>query len=157
MSSFSVARLPGLVPFGVVDAEGLLEEYRRHVRGVYQAIHGPEVLNAPTEEEWAALERSCELRDMGTHLCALPTGDHCPKGLVCLGCVHAQPKKSALPLFEKMRANHARELGRAEARCEPLGQLASRRLEIARLDQAIRRAQELSVDVAQAMEAALVA
>jgi integrase len=135
----------------------LVEEYRRHVRGVYQAIHGPEVLSAPTEEEWAALERSCELRDMGTHLCALPTGNHCPKGLVCLGCVHAQPKKSALPLFEKMRASHARELARAEARCEPLGQLASRRLEIARLDQAVRRAQELSADVAQAMEDALVA
>lgn len=135
----------------------LIEEYRRHVRGVYQAVHGPEVLRAPTADEWTALERSCELRDMGTHLCALPTGDHCPKGLVCLGCVHAQPKKSALPLFEKMRANHARELARAEARHEPLGQLASRRLELARLDQAVRRAQELSVDVAAAMEAALVA
>ncbi|WGF90778.1 tyrosine-type recombinase/integrase [Marinivivus vitaminiproducens] len=133
----------------------LVEEYRRHVRGVYQAVHGPEVLRAPTEDEWALLERSCDLRDMGTHLCALPTGDHCPKGLVCLGCVHAQPKKSALPLFEEMRANHARELTRAEARHEPLGQLASRRLELTRLDQAVRRARELSVNVAQAMENAL--
>lgn len=135
----------------------LVEEYRRHIRGVYQAIHGPEVLKAPTAAEWAALERSCGLRDMGTHLCALPAGDHCPKGLVCLGCVHAQPKKAALPLFEKMRASHARELARAEARNEPLGQLASRRLELARLDQAVRRARELSTDVAQAMDVALMA
>lgn len=94
---------------------------------------------------------------MGTHLCALPAGDHCPKGLVCLGCVHAQPKKAALPLFEKMRASHERELARAEARHEPLGQIASRRLELARLDQAVRRAKELSVDVAQAMDVALLA
>lgn len=54
-----------------------------------------------------------------------------------------------------MRANHTRELVWAEARHEPLGQLASRRLEIARLDHAIGRAEELSVDVAQAMEDAL--
>jgi site-specific recombinase XerD len=135
----------------------LVEEYRRHVRGVYQTVHGPEVLKAPTAQEWVALERSCGLRDMGTHLCALPAGDYCPKGLVCLGCVHAQPKKAALPLFENMRANHARELARAEARHEPLGQIASRRLELARLDQAVRRANELSVDVAKAMELALLA
>jgi integrase len=135
----------------------LVEEYRRHVRGVYQAIHGPEVLRAPTTAEWQELERNCDLRDMGTHLCALPAGDHCPKGLVCLGCVHAQPKKSALPLFQQMHANHARELAKAEARGEPLGQIASRRLELSRLEQAIRRANELSVDVAQAMEQALAA
>jgi integrase len=133
----------------------LVEEYRRHIRGVYQAIHGPEVLRAPSEAEWQELERSCDLRDMGTHLCALPAGDHCPKGLVCLGCVHAQPKKSALPLFQQMHASHTRELVKAEKRCEPLGQIASRRLEISRLDQAIRRAQELSIDVAEAMEQAL--
>jgi hypothetical protein len=30
----------------------------------------------PTKEEWAAFAASCNLRDMGTHLCALPTGEH---------------------------------------------------------------------------------
>jgi hypothetical protein len=48
---------------------------------------------------WAAFAASCNLRDMGTHLCTLPTGEHCPKGLICLGCAYAQPKKSAGPIF----------------------------------------------------------
>jgi len=51
------------------------------------------------------------LRDMGTHVCALPAGEYCPKGLVCLGCVHAQPKKSAAPTFRRMLASHERALG----------------------------------------------
>ena len=52
---------------------------------------------APSTAEWAEFTANCSLRDMGTHLCALPTGEHCPRGLVCLGCSHAQPKKSAAP------------------------------------------------------------
>jgi site-specific recombinase XerD len=135
----------------------LLEAYRRHMRGLYQSVHGDDVLRAPTAEEWAALARSCEVRDMGAHLCALPAGEHCPKGLVCLGCAHAQPKKSATPLFERMRVSHARQLERAEARHEPLGQLAARRQELHRIDQALRRVRDLTTDVAEAMEAALMA
>ena len=66
------------------------------VRSLYNAYYGEEGLKNPAAEEWAAFAASCNLRDMGAHLCALPTGEHCPKGLICLGCAHAQPKKSAL-------------------------------------------------------------
>lgn len=148
-------RLDTVMIYAKLYPQTLIEEYRRHVHGVYQSLYGEEGIKVPTEEDWAELERSCSLRDMGTHLCALPTGDHCPRGLVCLGCIHSQPKKTALPQFQTMRASHARELTRAELRGEPLGQLAARRLEIARLDQAIIRASELTTSVAEAMEAAL--
>ena len=68
---------------------------------------------------------------MGTHLCALPTGEHCSRGLVCLGCNHAQPKKSAAPTFRRMLVSHRREFARAQKRGEPAGQIAPRELEIA--------------------------
>ena len=132
----------------------LVEEYRKAVRGAYFSIHGEESLRNPTAEEWAAFERSCGLRDMGTHLCALPTGEHCPKGLVCLGCVHAQPKKSAAPTFVKMLSSHERELAAAERRGEPPGQIAARRMEVGRIKSALRRAEELPEDVASAIEGA---
>jgi hypothetical protein len=64
------------------------------MRGIYTDIHGADVLRTPTVEEWAAFSANSSMQDMGTHLCALPTGEHCPKGLVCLGCNHAQPKKA---------------------------------------------------------------
>ena len=91
---------------------------------------------------------------MGTHLCALPTGEHCPRGLVCLGCLHAQPKKSAAPLFRRMLASHERELAAARGRSEPAGQLAARELEVVRIRGALIRAEELVGDVAAAIEAA---
>ena len=56
---------------------------------------------------WAAFAASCNLRDMGTHLCTLPTGEHCPKGLICLGCAYAQPKKSAGPIYGASLASHS--------------------------------------------------
>jgi hypothetical protein len=62
----------------------LIEEYRKTVRSLYNAYYGEDGLKNPTAEEWAAFATSCNLRDMGTHLCALPTGEHCPKGLICL-------------------------------------------------------------------------
>lgn len=71
------------------------------------------------------IEVNCSMRDMGTHLCALPTGEHCPKGLVCLGCNHAQPKKSAAPTFRRMLASHTRALTRAHEIGEPAGQIAA--------------------------------
>jgi site-specific recombinase XerD len=132
----------------------LVEEYRKAVRGVYSAIHGQESLRNPSAEEWAAFESSCSLRDMGTHVCALPTGDYCPRGLVCLGCVHAQPKKSAAPVFRRMLASHERELAAARQRGEPAGQIAARELEVERIRSALRRAEELTGDVAAAIEAA---
>ena len=67
----------------------LIEEYRKTVRSLYNAYYGEDGLKNPTTEEWAAFAANCNLRDMGTHLCALPTGEHCPKGLICLGCAHA--------------------------------------------------------------------
>lgn len=132
----------------------LVEEYRKAVRGSFLAAHGPESLRNPSAEEWAELAASCEMRDMGTHLCALPTGDHCPRGLVCLGCNHAQPKQSAAPVFARMAASHKRELGKARKRGEPAGQIAARELEVERITSALRRARELTGDVAEAIEAA---
>jgi hypothetical protein len=61
--------------------EGALEAHHR------AAIDGPDSLRAPTYAEWEEFSRSCNLRDMGTHLCALPTGEHCSRGL-------AEPVKS---------------------------------------------------------------
>jgi hypothetical protein len=78
------------------------------------------------------------------------------KGLVCLGCNHAQPKKSAAPTFRRMLASHTRALTRARETGEPAGQVAARQLEIDRIHSALRRAEELSVDVAAAIEAAAV-
>ena len=132
----------------------LIEEYRKAMRGVYRAFHGEESFKNPTRHEWDAFAASCSMRDMGTHLCALPTGEHCPRGLVCLGCNHAQPKKSAAPMFRRMLASHERELSAARERNEPAGQIASRELEIVRIGTALRRADELDEDAAAAIEAA---
>src|SRR6476620_9023553 len=133
----------------------LIEEYRKAVRGLYNAFHGDDSLRNPTADEWAAFVASCNLRDMGTHLCALPTGEHCPKGLICLGCAHAQPKKSAVPIFRRMLASHERSLVAARGHSEPAGQIAARQMEIVRIKGALQRAEELSDDVATAIERAL--
>jgi hypothetical protein len=130
----------------------LIDEYRKALHGMYRAVHGEDSFRNPTAEEWATFTTSCSLRDMGTHICALPTGEHCPKGLVCLGCVHAQPKKSAVPIFHRMLLSHERELNAARKRGEPAGQIAAREMEVARIRQALRRAEELTTDVAAAIE-----
>ena len=130
----------------------LIEEYRKAVRGLYNAFHGDDSLRNPTADEWAAFTVSCNLRDMGTHLCALPTGEYCPKGLVCLGCTHAQPKQSAAPIFRRMLVSHERALGTAREHGEPAGQIAARQLEVSRISHALRRAEELPSDVAAAIE-----
>jgi hypothetical protein len=130
----------------------MIEEYRKAVRGLYNAFHGDDSLRNPTADEWAAFTESCSLRDMGTHLCALPTGEYCPKGLVCLGCTHAQPKQSAAPVFRRMLASHERALGTAQQRGEPAGQIAARQLEVSRIGHALRRAEDLPSDVADAIE-----
>jgi hypothetical protein len=132
----------------------LVEEYRKTVRTVYTDHHGADSLRNPTREEWAEFQASCSMRDMGTHLCALPTGEHCARGLVCLGCGHAQPKKSATPVFRRMLSSHQRSLNRAREDGEPAGQIAARELEIVRIQSALRRAEDLSADVAAAIEAA---
>jgi integrase len=133
----------------------LVEEYRKTVRGLYNTYYGEDGLKNPTAEEWVAFAASCNLRDMGTHLCALPTGEYCPRGLICLGCTHAQPKKSAVPIFRRMLASHQRSLSTARDHNEPAGQIASRELEIVRIKGALQRAEELSDDVAVAIEGVL--
>jgi Phage integrase family len=133
----------------------LIEEYRKTVRSLYNAYYGEEGLKNPTAAEWAAFAASCNLRDMGTHLCALPTGEHCPKGLICLGCAHAQPKKSAVPILRRMLASHERSLVAARGHREPAGQIAAREMEVVRIKGVLQRAEELSDDVAAAIERAL--
>jgi integrase len=130
----------------------LIEEYRKTVRGLYNAYYGEDGLRNPTVTEWEAFSASCNLRDMGTHLCALPTGEHCPRGLVCLGCTHAQPKKSAAPIFRRMLASHQRSLTAARSHNEPAGQIAAREMELVRIKDALQRSEELSEDVASAIE-----
>jgi len=147
------ASLDTVMVYAKLYPSHLIEEYRKAVRGAYGAVHGEESFRNPTAEEWAAFSASCSMRDMGTHLCALPTGEHCSRGLVCLGCVHAQPKKSAVPVFRHMLTSHERELVRARERGEPAGQIAARELEVGRIRNALRRAEELAVDVTAAIEA----
>jgi hypothetical protein len=65
---------------------------------------------------------------------------------------HAQPKKSATPIFRRMLASHERSLIAARGHNEPAGQIASRELEIVRIRGALQRAEELSDDVAAAIE-----
>ena len=132
----------------------LVEAYRKAVRGTYESLHGPQALRNPTAAEWAEFAAGCNLRDMGTHLCSLPTGDHCSRGLVCLGCTHAQPKASAAPVFRRMLASHRRSLTDGERAGEPAGQLAARRLEIQRIEGALQRAEQLPADVAAMIEGA---
>jgi hypothetical protein len=131
-----------------------ITDYGKAMRGLYTDVYGPDANQAPTEAEWAEFTHSCSLRDMGTHACALPTGEHCPRGLVCLRCGHAQPKKSALPVFRRMLASHTRALEKAREHGEPAGQIASRELEVERIRSAMHRAQELTGDAAEALEAA---
>lgn len=96
----------------------------------------------------------CELQlaRHGRALCALPTGVHCPKGLICLGCARAQPKKSAVPIFPRMLASHERSLLAARGHSEPAEQIAAREMEIVRIKGALQRAEELSDDVAATIE-----
>jgi Phage integrase family len=132
----------------------LVEEYRKTVRATCADHHGVDSLRNPTAAEWAEFQTSCSMRDMGTHLCALPTGEHCARGLVCLGCAHAQSKKSAAPTFRRMLISHRRSLTAARDGGEPAGQIAAGELEVIRIESALHRAEELTEDVAGAIEAA---
>lgn len=149
------AALDTVMVYAKLYPSKLVEEYRKALRGTYEAIHGPDALQNPTSEEWAKFSASCSLRDMGTHVCALPAGDHCSRGLVCLGCSHAQPKKSAAPIFRRMLVSHRRSLADGRGRGEPVGQIAARELEVVRIEGALRRAEDLTEDVAVAIEQAV--
>jgi hypothetical protein len=75
--------------------------------------------------------------------------------LICLGCAHAQPKKSAVPIFRRKLASHERSLVTARGRSEPARQIAASEMEIVRIKGALQRAEELSDDVATTIERAL--
>ena len=98
------ASIDTVMVYAKVYPSTVVEDYRKTVRAVYVDHHGTAALHNPTAEEWAEFQASCGMRDMGTHLCTLPTGEHCARGLVCLGCGHAQPKQSAAPVFRRMLA-----------------------------------------------------
>lgn len=84
------------------------------------------------------------------------SGRSTPRGLVYLGCGHAQPKKSALPVFRRMLTSHTRAMDKAREHGEPAGQIAARELEVERIRSAMQRADELTDDAADALEAAAV-
>jgi hypothetical protein len=75
--------------------------------------------------------------------------------LICLGCAHAQPKKTAAPIVRLMLTSHERSLVAARDHGEPAGQIAAREMEIARIKEALQKAEKLSDDVAAAIEQAL--
>jgi hypothetical protein len=136
------ATIDTVMVYAKLYPQTLVEEYRKAVRGLYIASHGEESRRNPTTEEWKAFSANCSMRDMGTYICALPTGEHCPRDLGCLGCTHAPPKKSSAPIFRRMLASHERELAAAKVRSEPLGQIAAREIEVARIRGALERAEE---------------
>ena len=138
-----------LYPGALVDA------YRRHVRGLYQISARP---RRPARADRRGVGGSrAELRPSrhGRASLRAPCGRALSKGLVCLGCAHAQPKKSAMPLFERMRASHARQLERAERAQGASGPARRPTTGAPRIESALRRTQELAIDVATAMEEAL--
>ncbi|HYN73684.1 MAG TPA: site-specific integrase [Nakamurella sp.] len=146
------AGLDTVMIYAKLYPDTLVEGYRTAMRGLYNDTYQPDQLRQPTVEEVAAFTASCNLRDMGTHVCALPTGEHCSRGLVCLGCHHAQPKRSAAPTFRRMITSHQRSLIKARDVGEPAGQIAARELELQRLQSALQRAEELSSDAARQLE-----
>lgn len=73
-----------------------------------------------------------------------------------MGCNHAQPKQSAALVFARMAASHKRELAKARKRGESAGEIAARELEVERITSALRRARELTGDVAEAIEPTLI-
>ena len=79
------ASLDTVMIYAKLYPDTLVDGYRTAMRGLYTDVYDADALRAPSPEEWAAFAANCNLRDMGTHVCALPTGEHCTRGLVCLG------------------------------------------------------------------------
>ena len=79
------------------------------MRGLYTDVYGPEQKRVPTAEEWAAFTASCSLRDMGYHVCALPTGWNTAPRAGSPGLQPRPPKKSAAATFRRMLASHKPE------------------------------------------------
>jgi hypothetical protein len=144
---FAVTGLRKLYPSRLVD------EYCKALPGAYLAFDGEDSLRNPTAEEGRAFENSCSMRDMGTHLCAadrraLPEGPWSASAAPT-----PNPSAARSPAFRTMLHSHQRALTRARKHGEPAGQIAARELEIVRIQGALRRAEELTDDVAGAIEA----
>jgi integrase len=95
----------------------LVESYRRAMRGIYTDIHGADAVRAPTVEEWTQFSASCSMRDMGTHLCALP-----PLVTVMNASVPAataRPAPRRLPVRSRRHAPHDAAKRLAVARMHP--------------------------------------
>ncbi|MDP8942887.1 MAG: site-specific integrase [Actinomycetota bacterium] len=58
------ATLDTVMVYAKLYPSRLVEEYRKAVRGTYEAVHGREALRNPTAEEWAEFSATCSLRDM---------------------------------------------------------------------------------------------
>ena len=133
----------------------LVEEYRKTVRATYADFHGADSLRAPDAEEWRAVLRERASCATWARTCArCRPASTARAGWSAWAAAHAQPKKSAAPIFRRMLASHQRALERARDAGEPAGQIAARELEVQRISGALRRADELDDDVAAAIEAA---
>jgi hypothetical protein len=94
------------------------------------------------------------MRDMGTHLCALPTGSTARVDW-CASCAGTRNRSRApRRSFGGYSSATAASLTAARESCEPAGQIAARELDVIRIESALRRAEELTEDVAGAIEAA---
>jgi hypothetical protein len=124
--------VPLSFPPKLFDTLLILAENRSHV--VEKDDHLMQTIWAPNHRIMGRLRgASCNLGDMGTHLCPWPTGEHCPKGLICLGCAHAQRKKCACRSLGACWPATSAAWALREVTKEPAGQIAAREMEIVRI------------------------
>lgn len=100
---------------------------RKAIRGGFLAAHGPEAPRNPTAEEWREYSRSCGMRDMGTHLCALPTGATAPAASSAWAATTPSQRRASPRRFRQMLVGHRRERARALKHGERAGQNRSPR------------------------------
>ena len=133
----------------------LIEEYRKTVRSLYNAYYGEDGLKNPTAEEWAAFRDELQPTRYGhtplrlAHWRALPEGIDLPWLCTC-----AAEEKCGADLSAHARKPRAQPAEGARSQ-QPAGQIASREMEIVRIKGALQRAEQLTDDVAAAIERAL--
>ena len=133
----------------------LIEEYRKTFRGLYNTHYGEDGLKNPTTEEWAAFAANCNLREHGNtslrpaHRRTLPQWADLPR---LHSCTTREERRSDLQADARQQSPTKPQHG---TRTERAGQIASRELEIVRIKGAWQRAEELSDDVAAAIEGVL--
>ena len=148
------ATLDTVMVYAKLYPDQLVEEYRKAMRGALHRLPRRRRLRTPTADEWAAFAASCST-------CATwaPTCARCRPASTAQGA--GLPRLQPRPTQEERRPDlpaHARQpyqrLDKAREDGEPAGQIAARELEIDRIRAALRRAEELTDDVAAAIEAA---